>query len=75
MPGHNHLKVPYEVLALEIDKLYPPHYDLKQDETLEDHLEYIHTFIESCGWTVEEYMEEYIHRGLDGLFPDPSKQN
>lgn len=69
------LKVPYEVMALEVDKLYPPHYQLKPGETIEQHLMDIETFIESCGWTTEEYLEEYIHRGLDTLFPDPKKLN
>lgn len=71
----NHLKVPYEILALEVDKLYPPHYKLKPGETIEQHLMDIEAFIESCGWTTEEYLEEYIHRGLDKYFPDPKKQN
>lgn len=75
----NFLKVPYEVLALEVDKLYPPYYVLKQGETIEEHLLYIESFIESCGWTTEEYLQEYIHRGvvdlMDQHFPDPKKQN
>lgn len=73
------LKVPYEVLALEVDKLYPPHYQLKPGETIEQHLMDIEAFIECCGWTPEEYLEEYIHRGvtelLDEHFPDPKKMN
>lgn len=72
----NHLKVPYRVLALEVDKLYPPHYQLKENETEEEHCEYIAQFIESCGWTVEEYMEKYIREGLEEHFgPDQSQVN
>jgi len=69
------LKVPYEVMALEVDKLYPPHYVLKPGETIEQHLMDIEGFIESCGWTTEEYLKEYIHRGLKDLFPDPKEMN
>lgn len=69
------LKVPYEVMALEVDKLYPPHYDLKPGETIEQHLMDIEAFIESCGWTTEEYLEEYIHRSLKELFPNPRDMN
>lgn len=58
-------KIPYEVLSLEIDKLYPPHYQLKDGETIDEHLLFIDSFIESCGWTAEEYLEEYVHRGLE----------
>lgn len=72
-------KLPYEVVAPEVDKLYPPHYNLKDGETIEEHLLFIETFITSCGWTTEEFMEEYIHRGvteyLDQLFPDPKGMN
>lgn len=72
---NNKLKVPYEVLALEVDKLYPPHYVLKPGETIEQHLLDIESFIESCGWTPEEYLEEYIHRAVDSLFPNPKDMN
>lgn len=72
-------KVPYESLAPEVDKLYPPHYVLKDGETIEEHLLFIETFITSCGWTTEDFMEEYLRRGLseqmDKLFPDPKKMN
>lgn len=69
------LKVSYEVLALELDKLYPPHYTLKPGETIEQHIMDIHDFIESCGWTTEEYLEEYIHRSLKELFPNNNEMN
>lgn len=68
-------KVPYAVLALEVDKLYPPHYVLKEGETIEQHLMDIEAFVESCGWTTEEYLEEYIHRSLHELFPNPKDMN
>lgn len=71
----NILKVPYEVLALEVDKLYPPYYVLKPGETIDQHIMDIHSFIESCGWTTEEFLEEYIHRALNELFPDKRTQN
>lgn len=69
------LKVKYEVMALEVDKLYPPHYVLKPGETIEQHLMDIEAFIESCGWTTEEYLSEYIHRAVDQLFPNPKDMN
>lgn len=69
------LKVPYAVLAMEVDKLYPPHYVLKDGETIEQHLMDIEAFIESCGWTTEEYLSEYIHRSLHELFPNPKDMN
>lgn len=72
---NNKLKVPYEVMAVEVDKLYPPHYDLKPGETIEQHLMDIEAFIESCGWTTEEYLAEYIHRAVDELFPNQNPKD
>ena len=69
------LKVPFEVLLVEVEKLYPPYYQLKPGETIEQHLMDIEMFIESCGWTTEEFLNEDIHRMVDSLFPDPKKQN
>lgn len=68
-------KVAYEVMALEVDKLYPPHYVLKPGETIEQHLMDIEAFIESCGWTTEQYLEEYIHRGLKEFLANPKDMN
>jgi hypothetical protein len=68
-------KVPFAVLAVEVDKLYPPHYVLKPGETIEQHLMDIEGFIESCGWTIEEYMEQYIRKTVDELFPNPREMN
>lgn len=73
--ANDKLRVPYEVMAVEVDKMYPPHYVLKPNETIEDHIMDIHNFIESCGWTTEEYLEEYIHRAVDELYPNPRSMN
>jgi hypothetical protein len=72
------LKIQYEILALEVDKLYPPYYVLKPGETIDEHLLDVEAFIYSCGWTPEEYLEEYIHRALETLYPSEAeikKQN
>ena len=73
---NNNLKVPYELVYQQWDKLYakefPPGTD---DKVIEKHCEEISDFVENCGWTVEDFMEEYMRRGLDEIFPDPKKQN
>lgn len=70
-------KVPYEVLALEVDKLYQKEFIHGDHASIDEHLKFIETFIESCGWEVEEYMAEYIHRGLKAYLPptDLKEQN
>ena len=51
-------RIPYEVMALEVEKLYqkdfPPH-----DPAITAHCEFIAEFIRSCGWTEEEYWERW----------------
>lgn len=69
------MKVPYLVLTIEVDKMYPPHYVIKPDETIEQHLKDIETFIEACGWDVSEYIAEYVHQGIKEFFPDHSEMN
>ena len=69
------MKLPYEVMAPEVDKLYPPHYTLKPGETIEEHLLFIESFIEACGWTPEDYIEEYIRRTIHEGFSIPKENN
>lgn len=64
-------KIPYEILAIQIDKLYQKEFPEGADRAIEDHCEYIATFIEASGWTLEDYMHEYITRGLEEFFGDP----
>jgi hypothetical protein len=64
------VKVSYDALALMVDKLYPPHYQLKSNETAEEHCAYIAEVINSCGWTEESYIDEYVRRGTQELYPN-----
>lgn len=68
-------KLSYESLALAVDQLYPPYYALKDGETVEQHCEDIASFIENCGWQVEEFMDEYINRGITDGLPSSQRSN
>jgi hypothetical protein len=46
-------KLPFEYVDREVDKLY----DKPLDGLLEDHIGFIATFIQACGWTEEEFMD------------------
>jgi hypothetical protein len=63
-------KVAYEIVAIHVDTMYPPHYVLKENETIEQHLIDIEAFIEACGWTTEEFSQEYIDRGMKDFIPN-----
>lgn len=55
------VKVPYEVMALEVEKLYQKEFPDTALTQIEEHCEFIATFIESCGWTTEEYLQRWMH--------------
>lgn len=70
------MKISYEIVATEVDKLYQKDFPDGAHKAIEEHCEFISVFIESCGWTVEEFVEEYVHRGLEEyLEKNPQLQN
>jgi len=68
-------RVSYEILSMNVDKLYQKKFPPNSDDAVAEHCEYIATFIESCGWTTDQYMQEYTQRSLEEYFPDVSKLN
>lgn len=62
-------KVAYEVLAVAVDKLYQKDLLPTDLKGIAEHSEYIATFVEACGWTAEEFLDEYVHQGLMDLLP------
>lgn len=46
-------RLPFDYVDREVEKLY----DKKLDGPLEDHISFISSFIEACGWTEEEFMD------------------
>jgi hypothetical protein len=53
-------KIPYAILALEIEKLYSKDIPEDNDKAIEEHCEYIAQVIRSMGWSEEEYMERWM---------------
>ena len=53
-------KIPYVVLALQVEKLYSKEFPEGNNQAIQEHCEYIAKFIESCGWTVENYFERWM---------------
>jgi hypothetical protein len=54
------MRVPYEILADNVEKLYQKQFDENDTAAIEEHITYIEKFIESCGWSIEEYMERWL---------------
>lgn len=46
-------RVPYESVAIEIEKLYD--FSITDEKQIEERCLFIQNFIESCGWTIEDY--------------------
>lgn len=54
------MKVQFEIVEAQISQMYSD--ELKGNETLDERLIKIESFIESCGWSIDEY-ELYRHFG------------
>lgn len=53
-------KIPYAILALQVELLYQKKFPENNLKAIEDHCEYIAQYIESCGYSVAEYMELWM---------------
>lgn len=58
------MKLSYEYVSKEVDKLYEKEFDLNESKTIDAHCEFIVSFINACGWTEEEYI-----RAMFGFAP------
>jgi hypothetical protein len=54
------MKVPYEILAEQVEKLYAKQIDDRDTVAIEAHITYIEKFIEACGWDITDYMERWL---------------
>lgn len=54
-------RIPYEIIALEVEKLYD--FSITDEKKIEERCVLIQEFIESCGWSIEDYTR--IMMGFD----------
>jgi hypothetical protein len=50
------IKLPYDYVSREVDKLYEKDFDSQDTEAISKHCDFIREFINACGWTEEEYI-------------------
>lgn len=64
------MKLSYEQLAVEVDKVYNQNTQESQADTA---VAIISALIQAAGWTEDEYWEQWLsyHEGVDKLAPEP----
>lgn len=50
------MKVPFNQLYMEVEKLYNKEFQPSEIQSINEHCDFIRSFIESCGWDVESYI-------------------
>ncbi len=56
-------KVPFEILVVEVEKMYAKQFPKGADKQIEEHCEAIAALIEGSGWTTEEYLQRWFYDG------------
>jgi len=63
-------RVPYELVAVEMEKLWSVQIDYRDEAAMEKHCDLLRGFVESCGWSVDDYI-----RRMMNFLPEVSGQN
>lgn len=53
------MRVAYPILAYQVELLYQKQFDDSQVKAINEHCEYIATFIKAAGWDEEEYWDQW----------------
>lgn len=54
------VKISYEILALNVEKLFQSGINLIDPEEINQHFQNIRNFIEACGWTIDDYTDHMM---------------
>lgn len=49
-------KIPYEMVAVEMEKLWNIKIDPSDVEGMNNHCDLLRGFVESCGWEIDHYI-------------------
>lgn len=50
------MKLPFEYVAREVDKLYDKSFEQSEVNAINEHCEFIRDFIHACGWSEDELL-------------------
>lgn len=59
-------KISYEFLTLELEKLWSKEFSSEDTIGINEHCDFIISFVESCGWTTEEYISRMMGYYIPG---------
>ena len=54
------IRIPFEILDIEVDKLYLQPLDETDEEAINERILYIKNFINACGWTEDSYLRKLM---------------
>lgn len=55
------MKIPYEVVAVQMEKLWSMEIDPTNENQMNDHCDLLRSFVESCGWNVDDYIRRMMN--------------
>ena len=53
-------RVQYEIVAIEVERLYARQFPPNSDKEIEKHIQYIVEYLHACGWEEDEYLERWM---------------
>ena len=53
-------RIKYDQLYMQVDSLFQKEFDPNDTKGINEHCDYIRTFIESCGWVIDDFIREMM---------------
>jgi hypothetical protein len=54
-------RIKYDQLYIQVDSLFQKEFDPNDTKGINEHCDYIRTFIESCGWDVDSFIRAMLN--------------
>jgi hypothetical protein len=70
------MRVQFEIVDLAVAQMYnSADYSTTDLEKVDAHCKKIESLLEATGWSIDEYIDELIHRGLKDFLTPPQDQS
>jgi len=54
-------RIPFEIVEIQLNKMINDGFSLKEEKDINNHCEYMTQFVESCGWSIEDYIRRMFN--------------